>query len=140
MSLQGSKKTSKTEPKLVSGHGFFDFGQSLFSCNTTRVLLDFHGFWVPRGGQKTIKSTMQKKSRRKKQPKTVFLPKSVKIDSQMDSDLDHEFSPNSPPRGHCSNLGSKGTKKEPKGATRVLKDTKRDQKEAKIIPTSCENR
>ena len=83
---------------------------------------------------------MQKTERRKRRRKTVFLQKSVKIDSKMDSDLDHEFSPNSPPRGLCSDLGPKGGKKEPKGAKRVPKDTKRRQKGAKMIPKSYENR
>ena len=49
----------------------------------------------------------------------------------MTSDLDHEFSPNSPPRGLCSDLGPKGSKKEPKGAKRVPKDTKRFERESK---------
>ena len=40
----------------------------------------------------------------------------------MDSDLDDEFSPKFPPRGHYSDLGPKGAQKEPKGAKRVLKD------------------
>ena len=99
----------------------------------TGVLLDFHGFRVPRGGQKTIKKTMQKTERRKRRRKTVFLPKSVKIDSNMDSDLDHEFSPNSPPRGLCSDLGPKGGKKEPKGAKRHPKTSKGSQNDTKII-------
>ena len=79
MSLQGSKKTSKTEPKVVSGHGFFDFGQSLFSCNPTRVLLDFHGFWVPRGGQKTIKKRFRKRNVEKDGPKPIFYEKMWKL-------------------------------------------------------------
>ena len=83
---------------------------------------------------------MQKTERRKRRHKTVFLPKNVKIDSKMDSDLDHEFSPNSPPRGLCSDLGPKGGKKEPKGDKRVPKDTKRRQKGAKMIPKSYEDR
>ena len=82
---------------------------------------------------------MQKTERRKRRPKTDFLPKSVKIDSKICSDLNHEFSPKSPPRGLCSDLGPKGGKKEPKGAKRVPKDTKRSQKGPKMIPKSCEN-
>ena len=140
MSLQGSKNTSKIEPKVVSGRGFFDFGQSLISCNTTMVLLDFHGFRVPRGGQKTINKRCRKRNVEKDGAKPFFYQKSVKIDSKMDSDLDHEFSPNSPPRGLCSDLGPKGGKKEPKGAKRMPKDTKRRQKGAKIIPKSYEIR
>ena len=46
------------------------------------------------------------------------------MESKMDSDLDHEFSPNSPPRGHYSDLGPKGAQKEPKGDKRVPKDLK----------------
>ena len=140
MSLQGSKKTSKIEPKVISGRGFSDFGQSLISCNTTMVLLDFHGFRVPRGGQKTIKKRCRKRNVEKDGAKPIFLQKSVKIDCKMDSDLDHEFSPNSPPRGLCSDLGPKGAQKERKGAKKMLKDTKRGQKGAKRIPKSCENR
>ena len=83
---------------------------------------------------------MQKTERRKRRPETDFLPKSVKIEPKMGSDLDHEFSPNSFPRGNFSNLGPKGEKKEPKDAKRVPKDTKRRQKGAKRIPNSCENR
>ena len=63
----------------------------------------------------------------------------MKIELKMGSDLDHEFSPNSPPRGLCSDLGPKGGKKEPKGAKRVPKDTKRHQKGAKRVPKSYEN-
>ena len=50
------------------------------------------------------------------------------MEPKMDSDLDHEFSPNSPPRGHYSDLGPKGAQKEPKGAKRLLKDSKSSQK------------
>ena len=60
MSFQGSKETSKMEPKVVPRCDFFDFGQSLFSCNTTKVLIDFHGFWLPRDGQTTIKNDSEK--------------------------------------------------------------------------------
>ena len=81
---------------------------------------------------------MQKTERRKRRRKTVFLQKNVKIDSKMDSDLDHEFSPNSPPRGLCSDLGPKGGKKEPKGAKRVPKDPKTAQKGAKRLPKRCQ--
>ena len=49
----------------------------------------------------------------------------------MDSDLDHEFSPNSPPRGHYSDLGPKGAKRGPKGAKREPKGTKGTQKRDK---------
>ena len=138
MLLRGSKNTSKMEPKVVSGHGFF-YLCYLISCNTTRVFFDFHGFWVPRGCQKNNKNTLQKTERRKRRPNTIFSAKNVKIELKMGSDLDHEFSPNSPPRGHCSDLEPKGAKKEPKGARRVPKDTKRRQKVAKMIPKSCEN-
>ena len=83
---------------------------------------------------------MQKTERRKRRRKTDFFKKSMNIELKMGSDLDHEFSPNSPPRGLCSDLGPKGGKKEPKGAKRVPKDTKRRQKGAKMIPKSYENR
>ena len=54
----------------------------------------------------------------------------------MDYVLDHEFSPNSPPRGHYSDLGRKGAQNEPKGAKRVPKDLTTAQKEAKRVPKS----
>ena len=82
MSLRGSKKASKIEPKVISGRGFFDFGQSLISCNTTRVLLDFHGFRLPRGGQKTIKKRFRKKSSKKVGPKSIFYKKMRKWSSK----------------------------------------------------------
>ena len=63
----------------------------------------------------------------------------MKMEPKMDSDLDHEFSPNSPPRGHYSDLGPKGAQKEPKGAKRVPKDLKTAQKGPKRIAKSCEN-
>ena len=75
---------------------------------------------------------MQKTERRKRRTETDFLPKSVKIEPKMGSDLDHEFSPNSPPRGLCSDLGPKGAKKEPKGAKRHQKASKGSQKDTKI--------
>ena len=56
----------------------------------------------------------------------------------MNSDLDHEFSPNSPPRGHYSDLGPKGAQKEPKGAKRVPKDPKTAQKGTKRVPKRCQ--
>ena len=79
MSLQGSKNTSKTEPKVVSGHGFFDFDQALISGNTTVVLLDFHGFRVPRGGQKTIKKRCRKRNVEKDGAKPFFYKKMWKV-------------------------------------------------------------
>ena len=56
------------------------------------------------------------------------MQKNAKMEPKMDSDLDHEFSPNSPPRGHYSDLGPKGAQKELKGAKRVPKDPKTAQK------------
>ena len=58
------------------------------------------------------------------------------MELKMDSVLDHEFSPNSPPRGHYSHLGPKGAQKEPKGAKRVAKDFTTGKKEAKRVPKS----
>ena len=75
MSFQGSEKTSKIEPNVVPGRDFFDFGQSLFSFNTPKVLFDFHGFWLPRGGQKTIKKRFRKSNVKKHRPKPIFLKK-----------------------------------------------------------------
>ena len=82
MSFRGSKKASKIEPKVISGRGFFDFGQSLISCNTTRVFIDFHGFRLPRGGQKTIKKRFRKKSSKKVGPKSIFYKKMRKWSSK----------------------------------------------------------
>ena len=76
---------------------------------------------------------MQKTERRKRRPKTDVY-QSVKIEPKMSSDLDHEFSPNSPPRGLCSDLGPKGGKKEPQGAKRRhQKTSKGSQNDTKII-------
>ena len=50
------------------------------------------------------------------------------MELKMDSVLDHEFSPNSPPRGHYSDLGPKGAQKEPKGTKREPEGTKKRQK------------
>ena len=44
----------------------------------------------------------------------------------MNTDSDHELAPNLPPRGHFSNLGPKGAKKDPKDAKREPKGTQRD--------------
>ena len=93
------------------------------------VLLDFHGLRVSQGGKKTITKTIQKKERRKRLPKTDFLQKSAKNEPKMSSDLDHEFSPNLPPRGHFPNLEPKGAKRGPKGTKREPKGAKSCQKE-----------
>ena len=61
------------------------------------------------------------------------------MELKMDSVLDHEFSPNSPPRGHYSDLGPKGAQKEPKGDKRVPRDPKTVQNGAKRVPKSWEN-
>ena len=57
----------------------------------------------------------------------------------MDSDLEHEFSPNSPPRGHYSDLGSKGVQKGSKSAKRLAKHVKTAQNGAQRVPKSYEN-
>ena len=138
MSLRGSKKTSKMEPKVISGRGFFHFGQSLISCNTTRVLLDFHGFRLPRGGQKTIKKRFRKKNVKKAGPKPIFC-KTLRKWSPKWTPIWTTNSPPIPPRwGHYSDLGPKGAQKEPKGAKRLPKDPKTAQKEAKRVPKRCQ--
>ena len=53
------------------------------------------------------------------------------MESKMESDLDYEFSPNLPPRGHYSDLGSNGAQKELKGAKNVSKDLQTDEKDLK---------
>ena len=65
----------KMEPKVVPGHDFFDFGHSLFSCNTTRVLLDVRCFWLPQDGQKTRKTRFRKSNIKKHCPKRIFQKK-----------------------------------------------------------------
>ena len=82
---------------------------------------------------------MQKKNVEKHGARIDFLQKTKENTTKITSDLDHEFAPNSPPRGHDSNLGTKGARKEPKGAKRLPKDSKSSQKGAKRIPKSCEN-
>ena len=66
------------------------------------------------------------------------MQKNTKMEPKMDSDLDHEFSPNSPPRSHYSDLGPKGAQKEPKGAERVPKASKTAKKAAKRVPKRCQ--
>ena len=148
MSLRGSKNTSKTEPKVVSGHGFFDFGQSLFSCNTTRVLLDFHGFWVPRGGQKTIKKRCRKRNVEKDGPKPIFYQKVWKLSPKW-APIWTTNSPPIRPRGvfvptwgpraaKRSPRMPKGCQKTPKGIKREPKgyqnDVKSDKKSLEMMP------
>ena len=147
--LKNTNKYKNVAPRLQKylqngaqsalGTWFFRLWPILDFVQLYKVLFDFHGFRVPRGDQKTIKKRFRKKNVEKAGPKPIFLQTNAKNEPNMSSDFDHEFSPNSPPRGHCSNLGPKGTKKEPKGAKRVLKDTKRIQKGAKRIPKSYEN-
>ena len=98
----------------------------------------FSWFWATPGRPKNDKKTLQKKERQKSRAKTDFLQKNAKMEPKMNSDLDHEFSPNSPPRGHYSDLGPKGAQKEPKGAKRVPKDPKTAQKGAKRVPKRCQ--
>ena len=57
----------------------------------------------------------------------------------MDSVLDHEFSPNSPPRGHYSDLGPKGAQKEPKGTKRESEGIKKRQKRPQRILKKPQN-
>ena len=120
MSLRGSKKTSKMEPKVVSGRGFFDFGQSLISCNTTRVLLDFHGFRLPRGGQKTIKKRSRKKNVKKAGPEPILCENGVQNGLRFVPRILPQF----PPEGSLFRLGPQGR---PKGAQGCQKDAKRPQ-------------
>ena len=134
--VPGLQKHFKTEPKVVSGHGFFDFGQSLFSCNATRVLLDFHGFWIPRGGQKTIKKRCRKRNVEKRRPETDFFKKCMKIETKMGCDLTTNSPPIRPrgvivptwgpraPKG-CQKT-PKGVKREPKGYQNQMKIDKKD--------------
>ena len=146
MSLPGSKKASKIEPKVISGRGFFDFGQSLISCNTTRVLLDFHGFRLPRGGQKTIKKRFRKKSSKKVGPKSIFYKKMRKWSSKW-TPFWITNSPPIPPRGVIiPTWGPRAPKRSPrvpKGCQKTEKVPKEEpkgyQKGAKREPKRYEN-
>ena len=61
------------------------------------------------------------------------------MELKMDSVLDHEFSPNSPPRGHYSDLGPKGAQKEPKGTKREPEGAKKRQKGPQRLPKKLQN-
>ena len=125
MSLQGSKKTSKTEPTVISGRGFSDFGQSLFSCNATMILLDFHGFRLPRGAQKT-KKRCRKRNVEKDSPKPSFYQKVWKMSPKI-APIWTTNSPPIRPRGvFVPTWGPRAAKRSPR-VKRVPKDTKRRQ-------------
>ena len=146
MSLRGSKKASKIEPKVISGRGFFDFGQSLISCNTTRVLLDFHGFRLPRGGQKTIKKRFRKKSSKKVGPKSIFYKKMRKWSSKW-TPFWITNSPPIPPRGviiptwgpRAPKRSPRAPKESPRAPKNVKRDPKGYQKSSKTEPKRYEN-
>jgi len=55
-SAKDLKNSSNIELKWSSGARFFDFLETLFSYNTTVVLLVFSGFGWSRGDQKSIKN------------------------------------------------------------------------------------
>ena len=135
MSFRGSKKSSKTKPKVVPGRGFFDFGQSLISCNTTRVLLDFHGFRLPRGGQKTIKKRFKKKSSKKGGPKSIFYKKMRNWSSKW-TPIWSTNSPPIPPRGVIiPTWGPRASKRSP----RVPKGWQNMSKRPKMEPKGYQN-
>ena len=94
----------------------------------------FSWFLGTPGRPKNHKKTTQKTKRRKRRPKTNFLEKNTKINLKMKSDLEPEFSPNSFPRRHFSDLGPKGAKRGPKGAKREPKGTKRSPKRRQRAP------
>ena len=60
LSFQGFKKTSKMEPKVVPGRDFFDFGQSLFLCNTTWFCSIFMVSGCPGAAKKQKKNDSEK--------------------------------------------------------------------------------
>ena len=146
MSLRGYKKASKIEPKVISGRGFFDFGQSLISCNTTRVLLDFHGFRLPRGGQKTIKKRFRKKHVKKAGPKPIFCKKLRKWSPKW-TPIWSTNSPPIPPRGVIiPTWGPRAPKTSPrvpkgcrKTSQRLKKKPKGYQNHQKIYETMSKN-
>ena len=53
---------SELERKCLSQAVFFDFGETLISCNTTMVLLCFTGLDVPWGCLKSMKKALRKKT------------------------------------------------------------------------------
>ena len=118
------KRTSTTQPKVVSGRGFSDFGRSLISCNTTMFLFDFHGFWVPRGGQKTIKKLCRKRNVEKDGAKPFFYQKVWKLSPKW-TPIWTTNSPPIRPRGvfvlTWSPRVPKGCQKTPKGVKREPK-------------------
>ena len=74
---QGIKMRAKMILKVDSGRCIFDFCSTLFSCKPTKVLLDFHGFGVPRDSQKTIKKRVRNMNVEKRHPKTDFFTKKI---------------------------------------------------------------
>ena len=135
MLLRGSKKTSKMEPKVVSGRGFSDFGQSLISCNTTRVLLDFHGSRVAQGDQKTIKKRFKKKTSKKPAQNRVFYKKIWKWSPKW-TPIWTTNSPPIPPRGVIiPTWGPRAPKRSP----RVTKGCRKTSKRSKMEPKGYQN-
>ena len=131
MSLRGSKKISKTKPKVVPGHGFFNFGQSLFSCNPPMVLLDFHGFRLPQGGQKTIKKRFRKSMVKKHCPKPIFSKKIRKLDPKW-GPIWTRNSPPICPRGVIfSTWAPRAPKRSPRVPKGCQKTPKRQKKDVK---------
>ena len=61
------------------------------------------------------------------------------MELKMESVLDHEFSRNSPPRNHYSDLGPKGAQKEPKNTKREAEGAKKRQKGPQRIPKKLQN-
>ena len=135
MSFRGSKKTTKTKPKVVPGRGFFDFAQFLISCNTIRVLFDFHGFGLPRGGQKTIKKRSEKRTS-KKPGQIRFFAKNYENGNQNGLRFGPRILPQFPPEGSLFRLGPQGR---PKGAQGCQKAAKRSQKRPNKDPKGYQN-
>ena len=85
------------------------------------VLLDFHSFWAPRGGQKTIKKQLRKLNVEKDGPEPIKKIKNKKISSK----LDPLWTPNSLPirsRGVIFLTWGPGA---PKEGPRVAKESPR---------------
>ena len=92
----------------------------------------FMVFGYPGAAKKLLKKRLREISVEKNCMKLIKT--NAKIRLKMRSDLDPEFSPNSFPRRHFSDLGPKGAKRGPKGAKREPKGTKRSPKRRQRAP------
>ena len=140
-SATGLQNRSKMEPKWSSGARFFDFLETLFSYNTTVVLLVFTGSGWSRGAPKSTKKRVAKKTHQKH----TLLSKTYQKVLKKGLDFRSFLAPFSyflrfrrprvpkgaprPPRDSQSaqkGRSPKGTKMEPKVLENATKNTKRN--------------